>query len=131
MGLELLEHYTIRCKDLEATRAFYSEVLGLVVGPRPAFPFPGYWIYCGERAVVHLAEDNEGVTVPDRAANQEAGTGGLDHIAFRATDLDGVRANLRRHDVPFREAEVPGGQLHQVFVYDPNKIMLELNFWKT
>ena len=128
MPINALEHFTLRCKDLEETRAFYAEVLGMEVGPRPPFPFPGYWIYSGGTPVVHLAEEIEGVTAQDRPANQEAGTGGLDHVAFRATELSAMLARLRKHDVPFREAEVPGANLHQVFVYDPNKVMLELNF---
>ena len=45
MAVERLDHYTIRTADLDATRCFYTEVLGLSVGPRPAFTFPGLWLY--------------------------------------------------------------------------------------
>jgi catechol 2,3-dioxygenase-like lactoylglutathione lyase family enzyme len=37
-----LSHYSIRTADLEMSRAFYTDVLGLRVGTRPAFEFPGY-----------------------------------------------------------------------------------------
>ncbi len=36
----LLNHISIRTTDIEATRHFYVDVLGLQVGPRPDFPFP-------------------------------------------------------------------------------------------
>ncbi len=45
MGLNALNHFTIRTADLERTKAFYSEVLGLPVGYRPPLGFPGYWLY--------------------------------------------------------------------------------------
>ena len=37
-------------------------------------------------------------------------------------------ARLRQHDVPFRERTVPVLDLHQVFVNDPNGVVIELNF---
>lgn len=43
-----LNHFSIRTFDLEASRAFYTDVMGFSVGPRPAFPFPGLWLYNGD-----------------------------------------------------------------------------------
>ena len=36
MALTQLNHVTVRTDDLEATRDFYNEVLGLAPGPLPA-----------------------------------------------------------------------------------------------
>ena len=51
MPFEAMEHFTIRAADLEATKNFYCDVLGMEVGERPAFKFPGYWIYLGKQHV--------------------------------------------------------------------------------
>ena len=56
MPLQNLNHILVLARDLEATRDFYVNVLGLRVGPRPPFKFPGHWLYLGDKAVVHLAE---------------------------------------------------------------------------
>jgi len=37
-------------------------------------------------------------------------------------DLEATRATLRRHGHKFRENEVPGGRIHQIFVPDPDGI---------
>lgn len=42
MPLKKLDHYSIRTLQLEETRDFYVDVLGLSVGDRPDFDFPGY-----------------------------------------------------------------------------------------
>ena len=45
-----LDHYSIRTLDIEASRRFYTEVMDFEVGFRPAFDFPGLWLYnkvCG------------------------------------------------------------------------------------
>ncbi|WP_431269702.1 VOC family protein [Dankookia sp. P2] len=75
MPLEGLNHYTIRPVDLERTRQFYEDVLGLHVGYRPPLNFPGYWLYVGDNPTVHLigpraddAHPKHRRIRPDRAA---------------------------------------------------------------
>ena len=48
----MLDHATLRTHDLEGTRSFFEKVLGLETGYRPAFSFPGYWLYAGGEPVV-------------------------------------------------------------------------------
>ena len=50
MPLTKIDHYAIRTNKLEETKAFY-ELLGLVDGERPNFPFAGYWLYLGDIAI--------------------------------------------------------------------------------
>ena len=38
-------------------------------------------------------------------------------------------ARLKASDVPYRERQVPGMDLYQLFVEDPNGITLELNYF--
>src|SRR5215472_10672339 len=54
MGINVLHHVTVKTDDLEKTRDFYRDVLGLEVGFRPDLDFPGYWLYCGDVPVVRL-----------------------------------------------------------------------------
>jgi len=121
MPVEMLEHYTVRCASLERTRDFYRDVLGLSVGDRPNFPFKGYWLYLGGVPIVHLSETRDG-------PHSTGDTAALDHIAFRGLDLEATRATLRKHGLSFRENEVPGARIHQIFVPDPDGILIELNF---
>jgi catechol 2,3-dioxygenase-like lactoylglutathione lyase family enzyme len=54
MPVNCLHHITVKTDNLEATRDFYRDILGLEVGFRPDLNFPGYWLYCGDVPVVHL-----------------------------------------------------------------------------
>ena len=130
MPLENLNHVLVLTRDLEATRGFYVDVLGLEDGYRPPFAFDGHWIYLGERAVIHVAENRGYLDQRDRAQNGSAdnATGSIDHIAFEATGLKDMIATLERHDIAARHRKVPHLDLHQVFVHDPNGIRIELNF---
>ena len=56
MPITHLEHFLVLTDDIEATRDFYRDALGLTVGPRPPLPFTGYWLYAGRAPCVHIAE---------------------------------------------------------------------------
>ena len=134
-----LNHYSIRSSDLPACERFYAGLLGLQVGPLPPFPFPGLWLYAGDTAVfanaaVHIigfdAANPEGLKqyLGDRDPASLHGTGVVDHVAFFATGLAETLARLAAQGVPCRERSVPVLGLHQVFVDDPNGVVVELNF---
>lgn len=134
MPIEGLNHFSVRTPDMKRSRDFYVDVLGFVEGERPPFPFPGYWLYCGETPVVHvIGEDPGGEGLQGYLGERSggAGAGSLDHIAFSASDLESVRERLERRDVGYTERSVPLLGLIQLFVTDPDGITLELNFPET
>jgi hypothetical protein len=57
-----------------------------------------------------------------------AGTGVIDHVAFRCTGLSNMVEHLHRLGVPFSERQVDDQGLFQLFLMDPNGIKVELNF---
>jgi len=130
-GVSALEHVLVLSDDIEATRAFYDGVLGLRIGDRPPLEFPGYWLYAGDTACVHVAARREyaahatlvGLAVPERAS----GPGPVDHIAFTAEDYDGMVDRLERHGVAAVLNTVPGGGPRQLFFDDPNGVRIEIN----
>jgi catechol 2,3-dioxygenase-like lactoylglutathione lyase family enzyme len=134
MPLTQMEHYLVLTDDIEATRDFYCEALGLSVGPRPPLEFQGFWVYLGDTPCIHIAATasymahsrTQGIPVSARAP----GTGPLDHIAFNADDYDGVLARLRQHGVSVTCHEPPGGAIRQLFLSDPNGLKIEINFRK-
>lgn len=123
-----LNHYTIRVRDLEATKNFYSEIVGLTVGDRPPLNFPGYWLYCGDVPTVHLIGYRADDPSIDDAPGQPASTGRLDHIAFACEGLKAMKANLEAHGIKFDERVLPRLNMTQLFYYDPDGIAVECNF---
>jgi catechol 2,3-dioxygenase-like lactoylglutathione lyase family enzyme len=123
MALTSLNHVTVRTDDLEGTRDFYQDVLGLAEGPRPPLGFPGYWLYCGEHPVVHLVPVRNGI-----GGGASRDTGSFDHVAFAAHDYEGMRERLGNRRIKFREQRVPETSIRQLFFEDPNRVMVELNF---
>ena len=126
MALEGLNHYTIRPVDLERTKEFYEDVLGLQVGYRPPLSFPGYWLYVGDNPTVHLI----GPRADDaHSKHREAGpTGLLDHIAFTCTGLAEMKARLAQRGIKHEERVIPRDRQTQLFILDPDGVAVELNY---
>ena len=131
MPLERLDHYFVFASDLEVSRNFYSEVLGLPIGARPQFDFPGYWFYLEGRPVVHVGNDefNGGYVGPDGVRIIAGPTGPVDHIAFRGNGIADFIARFERLGVDYQRREVPDFALSQLFVKDPEGVTIELNFF--
>jgi len=134
-----LNHFSIRSVQIEKTVSFYTEVLGLTVGPRPDFPFPGVWLYNGSHehytnAVLHLVaidqNDPEGLKqyLGDRDIASLHGSGSVDHIAFLTSGLEERLNLLKTLHIPYEERTVPVLNLHQIFLDDPNGVVIELNY---
>ena len=134
-----LNHISIRTLDVPACERFYADLLGLVSGPRPPFPFPGVWLYAGDTAVyanaaLHIIGIDRGAPegLQGYLGNRDdaglQGSGAVDHVAFLATGLAPMLARLKEAGVSCRERTVPTLGLYQVFVEDPNGIVVELNY---
>jgi catechol 2,3-dioxygenase-like lactoylglutathione lyase family enzyme len=122
MPVTEMNHFTVLTDDLERTRAFYVELLGLHEGSRPPLGFPGAWLYAGERPVLHVIA---GRALPDERR------GVLDHMAFSATDLAGVTRRLEAAGISYDLRRQPESNLWQLFLSDPNGARVELDFAPT
>lgn len=124
MPVHRFNHFNLRASQplLDELRDFYVDVLGMTVGWRPAFPFPGYWLYLGDDAVLHLVE------APSDSAVPSMGSGTLDHVAFSCSGLAAFEARLQALGLPYRKVSVPGTAQQQLFVKDPSGNGVEFNF---
>ena len=133
MPLSHLEHFLIQSADLEATKDWYVRVLGMRVGPSPDFRMPVYWLYIGDRDVLHLTVGGANVSEQRlRYLGQQSqaiqGSGVVDHVAFRANGLEEMITHLEGLGIEFRERQVDDQGLYQLFLIDPNGVKVELNF---
>ena len=119
MAIVDLDHVNIRTTQLAKTTAFFTEVLGLVVGWRPDFPFGGAWLYAGEKDVVHLVEVAK-AHVPSEGSS-------LDHFAFAIDDFEDARRRLDAAGIGYRESAAPNGGIRQFFLTELNGVTIELN----
>ena len=134
MPLSHIEHFLVAADDIDATRDWYARVLGMRPGPHPDFGFPVHWMYLGDVDVVHIgpsakgAGENQKRYLGRTSQDQGAGTGAIDHIAFRATGLRAMIDHLQKSGIALSRRRASGQALFQLFFHDPNGIKIELNY---
>ena len=50
-------------------------------------------------------------------------------MAINCADIRGTLDVIKKDGIPFEVKKVPARPLQQVFLHDPDGIMIELNFW--
>jgi glyoxylase I family protein len=122
-----IDHVTIVVKDLERSRAFYHDLLGMTEIVRPDFGFPGYWFSAGNTQV-HLILDHDGCSVPGGGIDPDrVGAGLTHHFAFEVNDAGAAAKILESAGVRIQggPAVRPDGFI-QVWFYDPDGHCVEV-----
>ncbi len=125
MSIVRMDHFTILTTSTAETVAFYHDILGFTPGPRPAFSFPGAWLYNDGKAVLHVVEKS---VIPE-------GGGVLDHIAFFGADVPAYLAKLKARGVKYDLRRLPqaghAAGVWQLFFFDPSGARVEIDFAAT
>lgn len=119
------DHVNLQVRDLAASVAFY-EALGLTATPIPGMEDrPGRWLRDpAGNPIVHIGE----VGLAGGSSPGGPGTGAVHHVAFNCADYEAARAQLEQAGHALTLNEVPAADLGQIFVRDPDGVLIELNF---
>ena len=79
-------------------------------------------MYSEGKAVVHLVD----ISKTDEPQKPDSGV--VHHVAFASQGFAGMKQRLESKGMEFDSRQVPGGDLWQIFVDDPNGVMIELNY---
>ena len=108
-----IQHVALRVTDTVDAVAFYRDVLGMTVVPRPdPAPVPGAWLEAGGQQI-HLIQDDGPIGTP--------------HFAITVEDLESTVAAIRARGVAVFEVDHLPGAGYQAFVQDPSGNAIELN----
>jgi catechol 2,3-dioxygenase-like lactoylglutathione lyase family enzyme len=128
--VDALDHVNIITADLEVRVRFYTELFDLEPrdGPPPLTHANARWMYdAAGRAIVHI-NTLDCPRAYDRDVRAGA-TGALHHVALRCSGYEEVRARLKRRGIGYQLHDIAAVGLRQIFVLDPNQVLLELNFF--
>src|SRR5689334_7275332 len=97
MPVRGFDHYNLRAAQplLDELRDFYRDVVGLTVGDRPPFRRFGYWLYAGDRPVLHLSEADA------QESRSATATTTFAHAAFDCTDRAAFERRLDERGIRY------------------------------
>jgi catechol 2,3-dioxygenase-like lactoylglutathione lyase family enzyme len=120
------DHVTIICADLEATRRFYVDFLGMAEVPRPAFKFPGLWFETSN-VQIHATQASPEAGQPGWADQGNNVVSRGHHIAFAVDDVSKTLEIVAVHGIRIASPlqQRPDG-FQQLYLYDPDGHLVEL-----
>jgi glyoxylase I family protein len=132
MEVEIVHHVSLAVTDLERSRRFYRDILGLKEIRRPEFDFPGAWFQVGGNQQLHLIV-HDGATF--------RGSKGVDtrdvHFAVRVKSYRQALEFLRvqgysedaddSHPQKIKPNLQPVAGFPQIHMLDPDRHVIEIN----
>ncbi len=124
-GLMGMRHIALNVKDVERSKAFYGEVLGLVV----------VWQPDARNVYMSSGSDNLALHESPRSQPATSSTSSLDHLGFIVSDIDRVRAlevELRAQEIPI----IKPFKLHRdgsasFYCADPDGVIIQMLYEPT
>ncbi|MEO8971861.1 MAG: VOC family protein [Ktedonobacteraceae bacterium] len=133
MNIRKADHVALVVENVERSRQFYIQVLGMKEVPRPQnFDFPGAWLQTNNFLVHLIGEDVEGRSKqlnPGYTADELA-IGHATHVAFEVDDLEEAMRHLHAQGVEIAGGPRPRGDgVQQLYILDPDGYVVELYVW--
>lgn len=117
LTIKAFNHVALQISDIEKSRTFYAEVLGLEEIPAPAFDYPVVWFNIGNSREIHLIGRKPEVPFTPVRSN---------HFALEVNDIYLAEKILKENGancLPIKSR--PDGIL-QLFLTDPDGNYIEL-----
>jgi lactoylglutathione lyase len=119
-----VNHIAFSVLQLERSRVFYQDVVGLDTIPEPFHDKRHVWLAISEHAHLHLIQNPPPITVPDKNT----------HLCFSVPDVNAFIAVLQKHKIAYEDW--PGKPyavttrtdgIHQIYLKDPDGYWIEIN----
>jgi catechol 2,3-dioxygenase-like lactoylglutathione lyase family enzyme len=126
LQVENFDHITLIVSDLDATREFYVNMLGMTESPRPDFDFPGAWFQVGS-VQIHATVEGELAGMAGWGDRKVKSISRGHHFAFEVKDFPRAIHRLEELGVKIGDGpkQRPDGAF-QVYFYDPDGHLVEL-----
>jgi len=120
------DHLSLNAKNPERMKDFLMDLLGLRLGVRPNLTFDGYFLYAGDKDVIHIfsqyAKDDSSI---EKAFNIEE-KNIVHHVSFFSDDYEETIKRIEHLNLNYSLSSVPDTQIKQVFVRAPENLMIEI-----
>jgi len=123
-----IQHCALVVSDLDRSRRFYGEVLGLTEVDRPAsFAFAGAWFRAGGDEVHLIVESDTTMRAGASVPRNALGAGLVTHLAIEVDDLEAMLERVRGHGVEVGSGPMARGDgVDQAFLEDPDGYVVEV-----
>jgi len=119
-----INHIALSVAQLERSRIFYQDIMGLDSIPEPFKDGRHVWLSISEHAHLHLIQNPPPIEVPSKNT----------HICFSVPGINVFIATLQKHKISFEDwpgkasaITTRADGIHQIYLQDPDGYWIEIN----
>lgn len=119
-----INHIALSVVQLERSRIFYQEIIGLDSIPEPFHDGRHVWLAVSEHAHLHLIQNAPPITVPEKNT----------HLCFSVPSVKEFLSILQKHGIAYEDwpgkpsaVTTRADGIHQVYLKDPDGYWIEIN----
>ena len=116
------DHLSLSAKDPEGMKDFLVSLLGLTMGHRANLPFAGYFLYAGDKDLVHIFGRDSDSPKDKPAINNNI----IHHVSFFSDDYEEIMHRIQKLGAVFKINEMPDTDVKQIFVHAPENLLIEI-----
>ncbi len=114
----IFNHISLHVSNLQKSRHFYVQLLGMEEVPRPAFSFNGAWLSMGNGHLLHLIEGKDYETKSSNRGN---------HFAFSNSDVNSLEKLFLSRGIEVISNKIRVDGIRQLFIKDPDGYFIEFS----
>ena len=127
LQVKSIHHVSIVVQDLQRSRAFYCDLIGMTPIDRPNFPFPGLWFAAGETELHLILAHDHCADSGYPNENEKTMAGRAHHFAFAVEDAFAAVELLQSRGVRIMGGPKDRGDgAMQAWFYDPDGHVVEV-----
>jgi lactoylglutathione lyase len=119
-----INHIAFSVSQLERSRIFYQEIIGLDTIPEPFHDGRHVWFLVSENAHLHLIQNPPPIEVPSKNT----------HLCFSVPDMKSFFGKLQKYKIHYEDwpgkpsaITTRADGIHQVYLQDPDGYWIEIN----
>lgn len=113
-----IDHHSVIVSDIETSRHFYADILGLEQMARPEMAFDGLWFKVGDQAIHCLCLKN-----PDPVDDRPQHGGRDRHVCLKGSNINQLADKLEQHYIEYTRSR--SGR-KAIFFRDPDGNAIEV-----
>jgi|GEM_PF-835301 len=120
------DHLSLSAKKPEKMKDFLIDLLGFELGTRPNLSFDGYFLFSGEKDLIHIFKQHIIENTESTSTTHQLPPHIVHHVSFATDNYNEIMQRIAALNIPYAMNNLPDSNKKQIFVRGPEALLIEI-----